>query len=59
MADLLEYEIGSVADAFSFNVETRIEKENFNDIELKIAIDILREELFKSLRILENAIPRK
>ena len=59
MADLLEYEIGCVADAFSFNVEKRIEKEKFNDTELKIAIDILREELFKSLRILENSIPRK
>ena len=59
MCELMDYKIGDVADAFSYNVEKRIKNENFDTKDLEIAVNILSDELFKSLRTLENAIPNK
>ncbi|MCH5340088.1 MAG: hypothetical protein J1E01_01345 [Acetatifactor sp.] len=56
MSEVIDYEPGSVADAFTYNVDRRIKNENFDSIELNVAIDILKDELFKALRTLENSI---
>lgn len=58
MSDEIEYKLGSVADAFSDTVKKRIENEQIESIELAAAINILTEELFHALRILENSISK-
>lgn len=54
----MEYEIGKIADAFVVNTNSRIDKSNL-DVNTLAMCETLQDELFKALRILENAVISK
>lgn len=55
----IEYKIGNVADAFKDATDKRFASEKSDNVEISVAFEILQDELFKALRVLENAIISK
>lgn len=53
-----DYELGRIADSFLINTNKRI---NAKDLEpdLQVVYEVMQDELFKALRVLENCISKQ